>query len=308
MSLGVTSRSLRGISAVVALISVGAVGCSESLDSAKAAYKKVVRQRSVFSLATGDCYNPNSGAPEGEEFSVEVVPCKEPHEGQVVGEFKIDGKAAYPGEDKTAQIADERCPAEAQKFTPDTWALPKGVDVYYYYPTKESWATGDRSVSCTYAKEDGKFSGSLKSKSLDTDQLAYLKGSNAVYEALWANQPEAEQVEDDLVGYKKQAKAVAAALGTHLTALKGIQQPETVKLRARLEETMRRMGKGRLGQRHGRLLPRLRPGLHRHRPDQDGRRSQGTEARHHRPGRRSRGLGKLTPSDHEQRARPHHSR
>ncbi|MFD4759215.1 septum formation family protein [Streptomyces sp. NPDC058439] len=237
MSLGVTSRSLRGISAVVALISVGAVGCSEALDSAKAGAKKVVRQRSVFSLATGDCYNPNSGAPEGEELSVEVVPCKEPHEGQVVGEFKIDGKTAYPGEDKTAQIADERCPAEAQKFTPDTWALPKGVDVYYYYPTKESWATGDRGVSCTYAKEAGKFSGSLKSESLDTDQLAYLKGSNAVYEALWANQPEAEQVEDDLAGYKKQAKAVAAALGTHLTALKGIQQPETVKLRARLEET-----------------------------------------------------------------------
>ncbi|MFH8474220.1 septum formation family protein [Streptomyces sp. NPDC018000] len=237
MSLDVTFRSLRGISAVVALLSVGAVGCSEALDSAEAGAKKVVRQRSVFSLATGDCYNPNSGKTEGEELSVEVVPCKEPHKGQVVGEFKIDGESAYPGEDKTAQIADERCPVEAQKFTPDTWALPKGVDVYYYYPTKESWATGDRAVSCTYAKESGTFSGSLKSKSLNADQLAYLKGSNAVYEALWTNQPEAEQVEDDLAGYKKQAKAVAAALDTHLAALKNIQQPETAKLRAQLEKT-----------------------------------------------------------------------
>ncbi|MCX4536046.1 septum formation family protein [Streptomyces sp. NBC_00841] len=237
MSLGVTSRSLRGISAVVALISVGAVGCSETLDSAKAGAKKVVRQRSVFSLATGDCYNPNNGAPKSEEFSVEVVPCEEPHEGQVIGEFKIDGQSAYPGADRTAQIADERCPAEAQKFTPDTWALPKGVDVYYYSPTKESWATGDRAVSCTYTKAAGTFSGSLKSKPLNADQLAYLKGSSAVYEALGTNQPEAEQVEDDFAGYKKQAKAVTAALGTHLKALKSIQQPETAKLRARLEET-----------------------------------------------------------------------
>ncbi|WP_327247194.1 septum formation family protein [Streptomyces sp. NBC_01320] len=237
MSLGVTSRSLRGISAVVALISVGAVGCSETLDSAKAGAKKVVRQRSVFSLATGDCYNSNSGAPESEEFSVEVVPCEEPHEGQVIGEFKIDGQSAYPGADRTAQIADERCPAEAQKFTPDTWALPKGVDVYYYSPTKESWATGDRAVSCTYTKAAGTFSGSLKSKPLNADQLAYLKGSSAVYEALGTNQPEAERVEDDFAGYKKQAKAVTAALNTHLEALKSIQQPETAKLRARLEET-----------------------------------------------------------------------
>lgn len=92
-------------------------------------------------------------------------------------------------------------------------------------------------MTCTYTKEAGTFSGSLKSKPLDADQLAYLKGSNAVYEALWTNQPEAEHVEDDFAYYKKQAKAVAAALDTHLTALKNIQQPETVKLRARLKET-----------------------------------------------------------------------
>lgn len=92
-------------------------------------------------------------------------------------------------------------------------------------------------MSCTYSKEAGTFSGSLKSDSLNADQLAYLKGSNAVYDALWMNQPEADDVESDFTGYKKQAKAVAAALRTHLKALKSMQQPETVKLRARLEET-----------------------------------------------------------------------
>ncbi|MFD4032010.1 septum formation family protein [Streptomyces sp. NPDC058637] len=236
MSLGATSRSLRGISVAVALLAVGAAGCADVVDSAKDGAKKVARQRSVFSLAPGDCYNPNSGATETEEFAIEIVPCAEPHEGQVVGEFEIDDKKAFPGDDAVAVIADERCPVEAQKFAPDTWALPAGADVFYYHPTKESWATGDRAVSCAYTKESGKLSGSLKSDAMNPDQLAYLKGSTAVYDALWANQPEGDQIEDDLPGYKLQAKAVATALDAHVQALGDIEQPETGKLRAQLEK------------------------------------------------------------------------
>ncbi|WP_326700971.1 septum formation family protein [Streptomyces sp. NBC_01754] len=235
MSIGVKSRSLRGIAAVVALLAVGTAGCADVVEGAKAGAKKAVRQRSVFSLSTGDCYNPNSGVTDTEEFSVEVVPCEEAHEGQVVGEFKIEGESKYPGEDATSEIADERCPAVAQKFASDTWSVPEGVGLFYYLPTSESWKTGDRAVSCTYAKEKGTFSGSLKSEGLNSDQLAYLKGSNALYDTLWANQPEADHVEDDFDGYKKQAEAVGTALDTHLASLKGIQQPEAVKLHKELE-------------------------------------------------------------------------
>ncbi|MFI2779762.1 septum formation family protein [Streptomyces sp. ALB3] len=237
MFFGVTSRSARGLSAAAALLAIGAVGCADAIDSAKDGAKKVVRQRSVFSLAPGDCYNPNSAATETEEFAVEIVPCGEAHKGQVVGEFSIEGESAYPGDSGASKIADERCPAVAQKYVSDTWAIPAGVNLFYYYPTSQSWATGDRAVSCTYAKESGTFSGSLKDTSLDADQLAYLKGANAVYEALWSNQPEADQIEDDLAGYKKQAKAVSSALNAHLATLKSVDQPETVKLRGQLEET-----------------------------------------------------------------------
>ena len=58
-------RSLRGLSVAVALIAAGAVGCSgvsDAVDSAKDGAKKVARQRSVFSLDIGDCYNPNGKA------------------------------------------------------------------------------------------------------------------------------------------------------------------------------------------------------------------------------------------------------
>ncbi|MFC9602784.1 septum formation family protein [Streptomyces niveus] len=230
-------RSLRGIPVVVALLAIGAVGCSDvsdAVDSAKDGAKTVARQRSVFSLDTGDCYNP-TGKAEGTAYTVEIVPCDEAHEGQVVGEFSIEKGKEYPGDDGVAKVADNRCPVEAQKYAPDTWALPKGVALFYYTPTAESWATGDRSVSCTYTAEKGTFSGSLDTaKSLKPEQNTYLTGSNAVYEALWANQSETEAVEDDLDGYKAQAKAVAAALDTHVTGLDGIEGAEVGKLRGTL--------------------------------------------------------------------------
>ncbi|WP_326752749.1 septum formation family protein [Streptomyces hirsutus] len=237
MAIRAPYRSLRGISAVVALLAIGAVGCSDVSDavgSAKDGAKKVARQRSVFSLDVGDCYNPN-GKAEGEAFAVEVVPCDEAHEGQVVGEFAIDEGKEYPGDDGVSTIADDRCLVEAQKYAPDTWALPQGVGLSHYTPTKESWATGDRAVSCTYTAEKGTFSGSLNTaKSLKPEQTAYLNGSNAVYEALWANQPEKDTVEDDLAGYKAQAKAVTAALDAHVEGLDGIEGAEVGKLRATL--------------------------------------------------------------------------
>lgn len=238
MAIRAPYRPLRGISAVVALLAIGAVGCSDvsdAVDSAKDGAKKVARQRSVFSLEIGDCYNPNTKG-EGEEMLVEIVPCTEAHSGQVVGEFKIDEGKTYPGDDAISAIADERCPVEAGKFAPDTWALPKGVAVFYYTPTQESWATGDRAVSCTYTKEAGTFTGALNTK-LKPEQTAYLKGANGAYDALWANQPEKDTVEDDLDGYKAQAKAVAAALDAHLAGLKGIEGTEVGKLREQLTKT-----------------------------------------------------------------------
>jgi hypothetical protein len=215
------------------------VGCSEVVDNAKDGAKKVARQRSVFSLNPGDCYNPNGKATEGEAVAIEVVPCAEPHQAEVVGEFTLDEGKTFPGNDAIWAIADERCPAEAQKFSPDTWALPKGVEIFYYTPTSESWATGDRAVSCSYTQETGKLTGSLKAgpEASKPEQTAYLKGANAVYEALWTTQPEAENVEEDLDGYKAQAKAVAAALDTHIAGMKDIKGVETGKLRAQLEKT-----------------------------------------------------------------------
>ncbi|MDT0401268.1 septum formation family protein [Streptomyces edwardsiae] len=237
MKIRARYRSLRGVSAAAVLLAVGAVGCSdvsEAVDGAKDGAKKVARQRSVYSLDIGDCYNPN-GKTEGTAYSVEIVPCDEAHEGQVVGEFAVDKDGAFPGDDAISAIADERCPVEAQKYAPDTWGLPKEAALFYYTPTGESWTTGDRAVSCTYVADTGTLKGSLAgASSLKPEQTTYLKGSNGLYEALWAHQPETDTVEDDLAGYKAQAKAVAAALDTHLEGLAGIEGAEVGRLRTTL--------------------------------------------------------------------------
>lgn len=95
--------------------------------------------------------------------------------------------------------------------------------------------TGDRAVSCTYVADTGTLKGSLATAgSLKPEQTTYLKGSNGLYEALWAHQPETDAVEEDLAGYKAQAKAVTAALGTHLDGLAGIEGAEVGKLRTTL--------------------------------------------------------------------------
>ncbi|MYQ32361.1 hypothetical protein GTW65_15110 [Streptomyces sp. SID4956] len=189
----------------------------------------------MFSLDVGDCYNPNGGKVEGEAYLAEVVPCDEAHQGEVVGEFALDGGSEYPGDEKVVEIADGRCAVEAQTYAPDTWALPKGVGLSHYTPTRESWATGDRAVSCTYTVEKGTFKGSLNTaKSFEPDQLTFLKGSNAVYEAMWAHQPVSDDLEAALKDYKAQAKAVAAALDTHVEGLAGIDGIEAGKLRTTL--------------------------------------------------------------------------
>ncbi|MCO6763758.1 septum formation family protein, partial [Streptomyces sp. EL5] len=77
--------------------------------------------------------NPN-GKAEGTALTVEVVPCDEAHQGQVVGEFTLDKGDKYPGEAGVSGVADERCPVEAQKYAPDTWALPRGVALFHYTP------------------------------------------------------------------------------------------------------------------------------------------------------------------------------
>ncbi|WP_144125217.1 DUF4190 domain-containing protein [Catellatospora sichuanensis] len=99
---------------------------------------------SVYSLRIGDCLNDLNTEDEIEELP--VVPCSEPHDGEVYAEFKLT-ETAYPGVDAIEKKADPRCADLLKSYAPKAVDDP-AVDTYYLYPTAESWARGDRAVTC----------------------------------------------------------------------------------------------------------------------------------------------------------------
>jgi hypothetical protein len=121
----------------------------------------------------------------------------------------------YPGDSAVGRKADSRCYALQGTYAMDVWAIPDDVDVYYFTPTRESWAFGDREVTCMLGNTDehATLTGSLRrdATTLTGDQMAYLRADRVLYAAL-DTAPDAEYVEDDLPGHKQWAARVAAAL------------------------------------------------------------------------------------------------
>jgi Domain of unknown function (DUF4190)/Septum formation len=92
---------------------------------------------SVFDLRVGDCVNDLEETTA--EVSVEVVPCAQPHDAEVISSFELP-EGDYPGEDSIFQVADRRCSRELGAVA--------SAEPFYFYPTEQSWGTGDRKVNC----------------------------------------------------------------------------------------------------------------------------------------------------------------
>jgi hypothetical protein len=125
---GLVISTLSTVAIVIAVVIVFTVGTS-FLNTG---------QIDATDIAVGDCV---VDAPEGSVTSVEVVPCTEPHKGEVVGEFTVSG-SDYPGEDEVANQAEARCPT----YVPDE--VDDALSLSYLMPTAGSWEKGDRIVSC----------------------------------------------------------------------------------------------------------------------------------------------------------------
>jgi uncharacterized protein DUF4190/putative regulator of septum formation len=95
---------------------------------------------SVFDLRVGDCINNLEETTM--EVSVDVVPCSQPHDAELISSFEFPG-GDYPGEESIFRVADRRCSREL-----DAVAGAQGFEPFYFYPTEQSWATGDRQVNC----------------------------------------------------------------------------------------------------------------------------------------------------------------
>lgn len=103
-------------------------------------------------LVTGNCLAsvPDDGAVD----RVRVVPCAEPHAGQVVTEFTFAGNAVWPGQ----QSADARV---ARACVLDDTEIAAGVRTVTWSPTERSWADGDRVGLCLAVVDGGGVTGSF---------------------------------------------------------------------------------------------------------------------------------------------------
>lgn len=112
---------------------------------------------SVFSVRVGDCLN--AADLSGEVQKVPAVPCTEPHDAEIIAEQKLTGDAR-PTEDEITSQADTFCRSEFESWAGVAFD-DSDLDVTYMYPTKDSWAQGDRTLQCIVQSAE-KVSGTMK--------------------------------------------------------------------------------------------------------------------------------------------------
>ncbi|MGH9135725.1 MAG: septum formation family protein [Acidimicrobiales bacterium] len=102
----------------------------------------------------GDCFN--TAAPE-QFATAEVVPCDQPHLYEIFHELEMDGAdgVPYPG-DAAALAAAEACIGQPfTEFVGAPYDEVTTIDVIQLHPTAETWAQGERTISCIVTPVDG---------------------------------------------------------------------------------------------------------------------------------------------------------
>lgn len=105
----------------------------------------------VGELMVGDCFvdlGPGAG--------VELVPCDEPHQGEVFATFEIPGGSgdSFPGDEAAWDTASAACLAEFEGYVGEPFATSP-LDFFAWFPSAETWASGDRLVVCAATMPDG---------------------------------------------------------------------------------------------------------------------------------------------------------
>ncbi|WUK65552.1 DUF4190 domain-containing protein [Streptomyces coelicoflavus] len=169
----------------------------------------------AYALEKGECFTTPGGSLRGVTYDVDRVPCAREHDGEVFAVFDLPRGGSYPGDDALTSMADLRCYGLVGEYAMDVWALPADVDVYYLTPTRRSWLSNDREITCLFGRTDERESltGSLRNDAttLDAHQIAYLEAARALDGALEST-PESEYFEDDPMGHEAWAGRVENAL------------------------------------------------------------------------------------------------
>jgi hypothetical protein len=107
-------------------------------------------------LEVGDCLDTQQVDGVAVLYWIPVVPCDEPHHGEVFGVTRLDDSVGGPGEVPSQpqlwEAADAYCYPRFDEFVGTTWAASE-LTYWPVAPSQESWEEGDRKVACVVESE-----------------------------------------------------------------------------------------------------------------------------------------------------------
>lgn len=139
------------------LIAVAIVGGAVAIvGSVTHGFKKPVKvtytKSPVFSLKTGDCFDP-----QGQTYT--LTSCDSPHKAEVFATFSLAG-TTWPGSAKVAAAASSGCASRLTGYLNPQLAV--SLASTYVYPDATAWQAGTRTVICEVRAAGGELTGSVR--------------------------------------------------------------------------------------------------------------------------------------------------
>jgi hypothetical protein len=147
---------------ILALVIVGgAVAIVSSLTHGfKKPVKVTYKTSPVFSLKTGDCFDPQGAQ------SYTLVSCDAPHDAEVFATFALTG-TAWPGAGAVQAEASGGCASRLTGYVNPQLAI--SLTSTYVYPDSVAWQAGTRSVICEVRATTGQLTGSVRGATASAD-------------------------------------------------------------------------------------------------------------------------------------------
>ena len=146
-----------GFVLLAAAIVAGAIAIVGSLTHG---FKKPVKitytTSPVFSLKTGDCFDPRG------QQAYTLLSCDSPHQAEVFATFALTG-AKWPGNAAVQAKASSGCASRLTGYVNPQLAI--SLTSTYVYPDSVAWQAGTRTVICEVRAASGQLTGSVRGAS-----------------------------------------------------------------------------------------------------------------------------------------------
>jgi hypothetical protein len=143
-----------GFVILAAAIVGGAIAIVGSLTHGfKKPVKVTYKTSAVFSLKTGDCFDPQGAQ------SYALVSCDAPHQAEVFATFALTG-TTWPGAAAIQSQASGGCASRLTGYVNPQLAI--SLTSTYVYPDSVAWQAGTRTVICEVRATSGQLTGSVR--------------------------------------------------------------------------------------------------------------------------------------------------